>query len=97
MSRPRKDWWGYAKGMVRRYPDRTNADESEAVRKAIEYTKTMPDGPQRLSIIKMMYLEKTHTLSGAALLVPCSERTARRWHSQFIWAVANNFKCDKLA
>ena len=97
MSRPRKDWWGYVKGMVRRYPERTNANEREAVVKALEQTKSMPDGEQRLAIIEMMYIEKTHTLAGAALRIPCSERTARRWHSQFIWAVANNFKCDKLA
>ena len=97
MSRPRKDWWGYVKGMVRRFPERTNANEREAVVKALEQTKAMPDGEQRLAIIEMMYIEKTHTLAGAALRIPCSERTARRWHGQFLWAVANNFKCDKLA
>ena len=97
MSRPRKDWWGYVKGMVRRYPERTNANEREAVVKALEQTKAMPDGEQRLAIIEMMYIAKTHTLAGAALRIPCSERTARRWHGQFLGAVANNFKCDKLA
>jgi len=130
MSRPRYDWWGYVKGMIRRYPrlkERyrdlhtvsgvadysgiphgtepsrtteaiaikelpTNAQrEYEAVRRAIAMTERYKDGRDRLAIIKMVLWDGQYTLSGAALRIPCSYRTARRYHSDFIFMVAKNY------
>lgn len=31
MSKPKYQWWGYAKSMIRRYPNKVNPDESRAV------------------------------------------------------------------
>lgn len=130
MSRPRYDWWGYVKGMIRRYPalcaqyadlhsqsvtvdysgmprggghargteetalrelPTTEQREYEAVRRAIQQTRRYPNGRDRLRVIRLVLWDRSHTLEGAALMVPCSERTARRWHAEFIKAVAKNY------
>lgn len=96
MSKPRYDWWGYAKGMLRRYPDKVNDNERKAVEEAIEETQGLDTGRERLEIIEMVYFKKTHTLIGAAMAVHCSDRTAQRYHGDFIRAVAKNFRCEKL-
>lgn len=82
--------------MVRRYPVKVNEDERIAVEKAIENTKKLVDGTDRLTVIELTYFKKTHTLEGAALKVPCSYDTAKKWHADFIWEVARNFSCTAL-
>lgn len=96
MSKPRYDWWSYAKGMIRRYPDNTNENETLAVKAAIEQTGGMETGRDRLMLVEMVFLKKTHTLTGAAMNIPCSDRTARRYHSDFIRLVGENFHCNGL-
>ena len=103
MSRPRYAWWGYVKAMVREYPERqgqaltgTALREYEAVQAAIEQTERMRGGHDRLKVIGLVYWKRACTLLGAALQVPCSERTAQRWSSAFIKTVARNFRCDSL-
>ena len=96
MSRPRYGWWGYVKHMIRRYPDRVNEDERQAVEAALAETQRLPSGGERLAIAKMVLLQGSHTLAGAALLIPCSERTAQRYHADFIRAVGRNFRCNGL-
>lgn len=98
MSSPRYDWWGYVKAIIRRYPRLKDVEvsgnalrEKEAVKLSIEQTKAMENGEERLSIIDMVFLKQTHTLAGAAMAIPCSERTARRWHTEFIKTVAKNY------
>ena len=98
MSKPRYDWWGYIKAVIRRYPELKGREvsgialrEKEAVEAAIAATERMQNGRDRLDVVDMVFWKKTHTLSGAALMVPCSERTARRWHTEFIKEVAKSF------
>lgn len=96
MSCPRYDWWGYVKGMIRRYPTQHEASgnrarEKEAVQSAIEQTRQCADGEAQLQLIDLVFWRRTHTLSGAAMVIPCSERTARRWHTEFIRRVARNY------
>lgn len=98
MSRPRYDWWGYIKAVIRRYPALKSQDvsgvalrERWAVQAAVEATECLRDGAERLKLIDMVFWKRTHTLAGAALRVPCSERTARRWHTEFIKEVAKNY------
>lgn len=81
---------------MRRYPKRTNQDETAAVLAAIEETLQKDDGQDRLKIIELVYFKGTKTLIGAAMAVPCSERTAQRYHADFIRLVAKKFKCDGL-
>lgn len=96
MSKPRYDWWGYAKHMIRRYPDRVNENERAAVEAALAQTERMRGGGDRLAIARMVLIEGSHTLNGAAREIPCSERTAQRYHADFIRAVGRSFRCDGL-
>lgn len=82
--------------MIRRYPDRDNEDERRAVRLALEQTERMSNGSDRLKIARMVLLDGSHTLAGAALQIPCSERTAQRYHADFIRTVGRNFRCEGL-
>lgn len=130
MSRPRYDWWGYVKGMIRRYPalkteyadlhsqsvtpnysgmtggseagraveavvlrelPTTRQREYEAVRLAVAATERMKSSRDRLKIIDLVFWKRTHTLEGAALTIPCSYRTAQRYHETFIETVAKEF------
>lgn len=84
------------KDMIRRYPDETNEDETRAVAIAVEDTRMLLDGDDRMKVIRMVFFKKTHTLQGAALNVPCSYETAKRWTQQFIRLVAKSFECCGL-
>lgn len=104
MSRaPRHRWWGYAKAMIRAYPGRIGKEldgtplaEFQAVEAAIEATRRRRDGEARMKVVTMVLFKGTHRISGAALMISCSQRTAERWHGDFIREVAANFKCDGL-
>lgn len=65
--------------------------ESCAVSQAVSETGSMQDGEERLKFIRLVFWDKTHTLEGAAMAVNCSDRTARRWHTDFIKCVARNY------
>lgn len=91
----RYTWWKYIKAVVQAYPSRRGVRlsgvawrEREAVRVAIEATQRMVDGQGRLKIIRLLHWDRTHTLEGAALAIPCSRRTAARWQRQFFEEVA---------
>lgn len=82
--------------MIRRYPDYTNENETRAVAAAIAETERMYAGSDRLKIARMVLLDGSHTLAGAALQIPVSERTAQRYHADFIRCVGKHFRCDSL-
>lgn len=84
--------------MIRQYPAREGKyiqgkalDERMAVQRAIDQTMKMDNGQDRLRVVDLVFFKQTHTLEGAALMVPCSERTARRWHTEFIKLVAKEY------
>lgn len=90
-------WWGYIKAIVRAHPGRVGTDlsgvarrEYEAVQAAVEATERMEGGEARLKAIRLVHWDRTHTLEGAALMTPCSERTAARWQRRFFEEVARN-------
>lgn len=97
MSSPRYYWWGYVKAMIRKY----TADDDDlfgvalrehiAVAEAITQTNAYPDGEERLSLISLVFWQRTHTLEGASMAVNVSERTGRRWHTDFIKLVAEKY------
>lgn len=96
MSKPRYDWWGYAKGMIRRYPDRVTEDEKRAVETAIAQTRAMRNGQDRITVVELVLMKRTHTIEGAAMKVYCSEKVARNYHWEFIKLVGKNFECKGL-
>ena len=65
--------------------------EYEAVYKAIEATKQHKNGKDRLKVIELVFWKESHTLTGAAMQVPCSYDTAKEWHREFIRLTAYLF------
>lgn len=74
---------------IRELPDQDQR-EYEAVKRAIETTKGLRTGTDRMKLISMVFWKRSHTLEGAAFNVHCSYRTAVRYHSDFIILVAKN-------
>ena len=72
---------------IRELPS-TKQREYEAVRCAVETTERYVNGRDRLKVIDMVLWKRSHTLEGAALMVPCSIATAWRYHGEFIKLVA---------
>ncbi len=72
---------------IRELPS-TRQREYESVRRAIEVTARKASGRERLKLIELVYWRESHNLEGAALKIPCSEATAKRWHGDFIRLVA---------
>lgn len=67
----------------------------DAVSHAIELTKLLPDGSNRLSMIRYIYWhKKSHTVKDAALQIYVSRRTAERWHSEFVRLVGKCWGFD---
>lgn len=90
-------WWGYIKAIIRVYNRRIWIDltgvarrEQEAVQAAIEATERKKDGENRMKAIRLMHLDGTHTLEGAAKAIPCDRATAARWQRTFFEEVARN-------
>lgn len=69
----------------------TKQREFEAVHRAIETIKKSQNAKSVLYIIKLVYWERRYTLEGAAMLVPCSIATAKRYHGDFIRLVASYY------
>ena len=55
-----------------------------AVDRAIAITERKIDGAAMVRVFKMVYFDRTHTLYGAGISVPISEREARNWNTEFI-------------
>ena len=75
---------------IRELPS-TRQREYEAVRRAVEITGRYRNGPDRLKVIRLVLWDRSHTLEGAALAVPCGIASAKRWHGSFIIQVAKNY------
>ncbi|MDD5017170.1 MAG: hypothetical protein PHO15_03610 [Eubacteriales bacterium] len=63
--------------------------EYEAVRKAIEATELYKNGLDRIKIVRLVLWDRTHTIAGAAIAIPCSIDSAKIWHGEFIRLVAS--------
>lgn len=95
-----RGWWGYMKYIVRKYGSvkEPKSDlerrELEAVQRAVDETFRTRDGRSRVDFIELIYWRRSHSLQGAALKIGISERTALRWHGEFIKTVAAEFFGD---
>lgn len=91
-------WWGYVKGIVRKYPERkyrtdlkgVEEKERASVQSACEKTWNDIDGSTRCRAISMIHFTRTHTLTGAAQEIGCDRATAARWQRKFFEDVAKN-------
>ena len=64
--------------------------EYDGVRLAEEETMRMRDGKERVRLIRLMYQSSAFKLPRAAEEIHVSERTARRWHGEFVRLVASH-------
>ena len=62
--------------------------ELEAVERAIAVTRGLPDGKERLQVIRLVHWRMSHTMTGAAQTVHVSLSTAYRWQNDFFVLVA---------
>ena len=76
---------------VVRASTRTAEREYEAVHLAIQQTRQLDSGAERLRLIRLVYWKRSHTLTGAAMEVHVSFPTAKRWHGDFIRLTARNY------
>lgn len=79
-----------ADAALRTLPE-VNRRELEAVREAVNETKTQDSGNLRLELVKLYYWKRSRTLFGAAEDVHVSRSTAKRWNTEFVKMVAKNF------
>lgn len=94
MSRPRYYWYGIVKSLICRYPDGLDistvkgAEAFICIKKALGETQGIRDGAERLRLIDMVYIRKTHMIYGAADVLHISESVAKRWIGDFVYLVA---------
>ncbi len=77
--------------VVLRQMERTATREYMAVRNALARAEARSDGALRVELVKLVYWQRTHTIAGAATRLHVSERTARRWHRDFVYTVAAEY------
>ena len=58
--------------------------EYDAVTKAIEATKILKNGKERLAIIDMVFWKKSHNIDGAAYVLNYSGISGERFHRDFL-------------
>lgn len=78
-----------ADAALRELPE-INRRELEAVRRAIEETRRLDTGEERLRMIRLVFWEKKYTLEGVANKLHRCRRTVVQWHGEFIRNVAKN-------
>lgn len=94
-------WWPYIREIIREYPEglshkdahdpsRVKIKDFESVREAIIVAEREERSRERLKVIKMVHWDRTHTLEGAALEIPCDRSTVARWQRKFFEEVARN-------
>ena len=62
----------------------------DAVTKAIEQTKRLKNGAERLRFIDMVFWKQSHNIDGAAYALGYSDITGKRFHSDFLRLVGFN-------
>lgn len=91
MSKPRYKWWGYARAMIRAYPEHCNDNEREAVSRSLQELEHYPTAEARRSLITRYFFDRQTIRTAVALNIP--PPVAEKWISDFIHSVWRNF-CD---
>lgn len=69
----------------------TKQREYEAVKRAVDTTKRLPNGAQRMKIIELVYWKRSHTVEGAAMRAGYSPDRGKQLHGDFIRLVAKYY------
>ena len=88
-------WFPFVQQTIRRYPKRLLDENTEwsikahqAISEAMEAAAVLRDGADIIALVKMLHLDKTHTIGGAAMVLHVSRSTATRWNRKFVYMVA---------
>lgn len=98
MSKKKSEYigWGFVKDIIREYSETTAHScrlkpfQVDAVKRAVDETKSLIDGTERLKLIDLVFWKQTHTLAGASYECNVSYDLAVIWHSDFIKSVGKN-------
>ena len=63
---------------------RSKQEEYEAVTRAVQVTRMLKTGADRMKIVELVFWKQSHTLQGAAMKVNVSYDTAIDYHGDFI-------------
>ena len=88
----------YPKIKINKTPTVDDLKDMSAVSMAISETLHLPQGEDRIKFLYLVYWNGNNTrIKDAVPLLFISERTAERWHSDFIRAVGKNrgFEIEK--
>ena len=96
MSKPKKPWWGFIRNIIKTYPNNEQPEANEAVQEAVAYTLTLENGQDRMKVVELYLMKRTHTIHGAALKTYYSEAAVKKYSQQFIREVAKRFKSNGL-
>ena len=97
-----KPYRGYIRAVIRDYPrlaksaklSRSERKRRDAVAAALVDLAPLPDAPERLRVIDLVYFDGRYNIAGAAMKCHVSERTAERWQAQFVRSVAVKLGLD---
>lgn len=70
---------------------RVKQREFDAVREALAETERSENGRHKIDLIRLVYWRRSHTVDGAGQVIGASARTARRWHANFVYLVAEKY------
>lgn len=92
----------YMREILREYPrakkkppgDRTDKENSlvDIVDRTLSEIERMRDGRHRVELIRLTYFDRSHTLYGAAMTIPVSERQAKKWNNVLMMVMAEKMQ-----
>lgn len=98
MNKEAKEARDYIKKVLQSYPaickkppeqrtrnERRRVDSAHQLLEMIDFTD---HAAHKRKMIDLVYFRQSHTLAGAAMLIPVGERTAQTWNAQIIEMMA---------
>lgn len=92
----------YMREILREYPrakrkppeDRTPREDKliDIVEHTLAEIERMRDGRHRVELIRLTYFDRSHTLYGAAMTIPISERQAKKWNKTLMTVMAEKMQ-----
>ena len=92
----------YMREILREYPrakrkppgDRTDREDKliDIVERTLSEIEHMRDGRHRVELIRLTYFDRSHTLYGAAMTIPISERQAKKWNNALMMVMAEKMQ-----
>lgn len=92
----------YMREILKEYPkakrkppgDRTAREDKliDIVERTLSEIERMKDGRHRVELIRLTYFDRSHTLYGAAMTIPISERQAKKWNNALMMVMAEKMQ-----